>query len=102
MRSDINTSCFHPLLYPSRSFLPPFIHAGRTYRSPCQHPPFVHDFLRDVFTMRFGREMPWHQVPKWADFYIQYDEWKSLAKAGKTKGMFAPPPPFLLVEPAHC
>ncbi|KAI4867951.1 hypothetical protein F4820DRAFT_170090 [Hypoxylon rubiginosum] len=33
--------------------------------------------------MRFGRNLPWHQLPKWADSYVNYDEWKFLAKAAK-------------------
>ncbi|KAF2994903.1 hypothetical protein E8E14_002469 [Neopestalotiopsis sp. 37M] len=33
--------------------------------------------------MKFGRNFARHQVPRWADFYVDYDEWKVLAKAGK-------------------
>ncbi|KAI1771906.1 hypothetical protein F4818DRAFT_194307 [Hypoxylon cercidicola] len=33
--------------------------------------------------MRFGRNFPFHQLPRWADSYVNYDEWKLLAKAAK-------------------
>ncbi|KAF7515284.1 hypothetical protein G7054_g14653 [Neopestalotiopsis clavispora] len=33
--------------------------------------------------MKFGRNFARHQVPRWADFYVDYDEWKVLVKAGK-------------------
>ncbi|KAI1153407.1 Glycerophosphoryl diester phosphodiesterase family-domain-containing protein [Nemania diffusa] len=35
--------------------------------------------------MRFGRNFPWTQIPRWADFYVNYDKWKFLAKAAKFK-----------------
>lgn len=38
--------------------------------------------------MRFGRNFPWHQLPKWADFYVDYDEWESLVKTAKFNGKF--------------
>ncbi|ETS86509.1 hypothetical protein PFICI_00337 [Pestalotiopsis fici W106-1] len=37
--------------------------------------------------MKFGRNFAWHQVPKWAGFYVNYDEWKVLAKAEKFAGL---------------
>ncbi|KAI0156938.1 Glycerophosphoryl diester phosphodiesterase family-domain-containing protein [Xylariaceae sp. FL1272] len=37
------------------------------------------------FTMKFGRDLPWHLIPKWANFYINYDEWKHLAKTNTQK-----------------
>ncbi|KAI1270196.1 Glycerophosphoryl diester phosphodiesterase family-domain-containing protein [Xylariaceae sp. FL1019] len=30
--------------------------------------------------MKFGRDLPWRMIPKWADFYVDYEEWKYLAK----------------------
>ncbi|KAI0536683.1 hypothetical protein GGR58DRAFT_381066 [Xylaria digitata] len=39
--------------------------------------------------MRFGRDLPWHQIPKWADSYVNYDEWKHLAKAAKSQELKA-------------
>ncbi|KAF2966701.1 hypothetical protein GQX73_g6873 [Xylaria multiplex] len=35
--------------------------------------------------MRFGRDLPWQKIPKWADSYVNYDEWKHLAKAAKSQ-----------------
>lgn len=43
--------------------------------------------------MRFGRDFPFHQVPKWADSYVDYDEWKHLAKTARSDGKFR----FLLI-----
>jgi SPX domain protein involved in polyphosphate accumulation len=39
--------------------------------------------------MKFGRNFARHQVPRWADFYVDYGEWKVLAKAGKLQGMYS-------------
>jgi hypothetical protein len=70
--------------------LPLFLPADETSHFTKQHLSPVHSLLGDVLTMRFGRELPWHQVPKWASYYIHYDEWKFLVKTGKFEGMFAP------------
>lgn len=43
--------------------------------------------------MRFGRDFHCHQVPKWADSYVDYDEWKHLAKTARSNGKFC----FLLI-----
>lgn len=39
--------------------------------------------------MRLGREYPWHQVPKWANWYVNYEEWKFLAKMARFDGKFS-------------
>lgn len=41
--------------------------------------------------MKFGREYPWHQVPKWADWYVNYEEWKFLAKTARFDGKSSSP-----------
>ena len=70
--------------------LPPFLPADEASHFINQHLSPVHSLPGDVLTMRFGRELPRHQVPKWANYYIHYDEWKFLLKTGKFEGMFAP------------
>ncbi|KAI1131418.1 Glycerophosphoryl diester phosphodiesterase family-domain-containing protein [Nemania abortiva] len=37
--------------------------------------------------MRFGRNFPTYQIPRWAGFYVKYDKWKVLAKAANFEGL---------------